>query len=249
MLKINLGENMDTKSKHFEFIRALVAKGGPDPEDYESLNLWNVQMKKWAEEGDVNNQDIECLVDIMGDAMSTDKMQGFAFRKPHGYAGDFEIIDRIYTEWHSPHEDLRKWDVYFQHQAVPKAVRNRKDLFIQTLDALGDEPKRILNIASGPARDVHDWMGPGKPRHQITCLNMDPKAVEHAKGLVGEKQQTLNGSSPDITFVVGNALHYKPEQSYDLIWSEACSIIFPTGCSPTCSTRKFFKRKIKPTTK
>jgi SAM-dependent methyltransferase len=204
---------------HFSFISDLIAKGGPDPEDYAELDQWNLELRALAEEGKVTEEDRQQMVELMGDALSTETMQGFAYHKPHGYAGDFEIIDRIYTRYTSPREHLRKWDEYFHHKSAPQAVRNRKELFIQTLDALGDSPKKILNIASGPARDVHDWMAPGKPPHHITCLDMDPKAIQHATWLVGEKLKRLNGQSPDIKFIVGNALRFKPEEKYDLIWS------------------------------
>lgn len=210
---------MITRNPHIDYIRLLTAKGGPDPEDYAALDRWNAEMARRAAAGEISGEEKQALVDSLGDALSSETMQGFAYRKPHGYPGYFEIIDRIYTRYVSPSEELRKWDLYLHRQEAPQAVRNRKELFCRMLDGLGEEPKRILNIASGPARDVHDWMGPGKPRHHITCLDMDPKAVEHAKGLVGDKQKQLNGNAPEIKFIVGNALRFRPNQTYDLIWS------------------------------
>ncbi|MCH8512834.1 MAG: class I SAM-dependent methyltransferase [Kiritimatiellae bacterium] len=210
--------NFMTKTD-LDFIRHLVAKGGPDVEDYPDFEAWVSRLKQGTDAGLVSETDKRQIEQVFGDALTCETMQGFAYRKPHGYPGDFEIIDRIYTHWKSPREDLRKWDDYFHQQVAPEAVRNRKNVFCRCIDDLGQVPKRILNLASGPARDVYDWMGPEKPRHHITCLDMDPKSVQYAKELVREKHQSLNGNSPDITFIVGNAVRYRAAQKYDLIWS------------------------------
>ena len=48
--------------------------------------------------------------------LSLETMQGHAYLKPHGYAGDFELIDKIYTYWKSDDPNLIRWDDYFHSQ-------------------------------------------------------------------------------------------------------------------------------------
>ena len=99
------------------------------------------------------------LLKKIGNTLTVDTMQGNAFLKPHGYAGDYEIIDKIYMEWHSPDSSLRVWDKYFHLQSASTAVRNRKKYFISLVKKVATRKSHtnILNIGSGPGRD-----GPGK---------------------------------------------------------------------------------------
>lgn len=121
---------------HVEYIKHLVEKGGPDPEDYYDLDAWISELSERTFQGKLPEENRNELIQILGEALSCNTMQGFAFQKPHGYAGDYEIIDRIYTHWTSPNPQLRKWDEYFHKQVAPQAVRNRKDYFLNTLKEL-----------------------------------------------------------------------------------------------------------------
>ncbi|MEA3467259.1 MAG: hypothetical protein U9R57_03430 [Thermodesulfobacteriota bacterium] len=95
----------------------------------------------------------------LGDALSLKTIQGHAFHKPHGYAGDYEIIDKIYTKWLSPELELQVYDKYFHKQEAPKAVRNRKKYFIDIVRSLavGKSHTAVLNIGSGPGRDMLEY--------------------------------------------------------------------------------------------
>ena len=80
---------MTILNTHIDYIRGLLAKGGPDPEDYEALDQWNAEMARRDKAGSLPEEEKQALVECLGDALSLETMQGFAFRKPHGYAGDF----------------------------------------------------------------------------------------------------------------------------------------------------------------
>lgn len=121
------------------------------------------------------------------DAVSTQTCQGYVYSQPRGYAGDFEIIERIYQQWRSPNPALVKWDDYFHDQAAPQAVRNRKKYFVDWVVAkeriLGGE-LRVLNIASGSARDVFDYFNANpESRVRIECIEQDPNAIAYSKML------------------------------------------------------------------
>jgi len=197
-----------------DFIRRMVAQGGPSEHDYDELNAWFARYHALATSGQLSEQEMRNVLDAFGDAMGSQTMQGFAVAKPHGYAGDFEIIDRIYSEYVSPNPNLSKWDIYFHHQAAPRAVRNRKTYFHGLLDLLGGgESSHILKIGVGPGRSMFEWLS-ANPTAKVVfdCIEIDPKAIEYAAGL---NRPFLNR----IHFIQKNCLRFRPAKQYALIWA------------------------------
>lgn len=141
-------------------------------------------------------------------------LQGFAVNKPHGYAGDFEIIDRIYRCHVSDDPALANWDHFFHRQAAPQAVRNRKTYFHRLLDhhdATGSP--HILKIGVGPGRSMFEWLSE-HPSSKATfdCVEIDPNAVRYAT--------ELNRPFLDrIQFFRKNCLKFQATKQYQLIWA------------------------------
>jgi diguanylate cyclase (GGDEF)-like protein/PAS domain S-box-containing protein len=196
------------------YLTPFVERGGPEPSEYVELNDYYISINSVLKEGKISRSQIRELWAACGEAFSEDTMQGFVCKKPHGYHGDYEIIDRIYMEWISPKKHLENWDKFFHWQAAPKAVRNRKKYFKNILSEIDqsqvNEPA-VLNVGSGPCRDIYEY----KCKHPLSkihfdCLDMDSKAIEYSK-------QLLNGSN--ITFFCENAFRFRSEKQYDLIWS------------------------------
>ena len=163
---------------------------------------------------DSSNQYKE-LLDLLAPVLTTETMQGFAFQKPHGYSGDYEIIDRIYIEWKSEKEDLVKWDEFFHFQKAPIAVRNRKRYFIELLAFVENtkEEIQVLNIVSGPGRDMLEFFQ-ANPDAKVyfDCVDSDNDAIEYASNLCFLYMNK-------IKFINKNVFKYKPIRSYDLVWS------------------------------
>ncbi len=197
------------------YIEQLVAKSGPEPCDYNVLDEWFQCIHGKATRGELSADNLLVLRAAFGDAVSPDTLQGFVCHRPHGYLGDFEIIDKIYAGHVSPNPRLSRWDEYFHYHACSKAVRNRKAYFHALLDHhLGRcRPLRILNLASGPGRCIFEWLS-ARPDAEVAfhCVELDPKAIAYAS--------TLNGAfAARITFQQKNAVTFRPTQQYDLIWS------------------------------
>lgn len=198
------------------YIADLVSKGGPVVDDYPGLQLWFRTIARKKENGELNSKEITGLQEAFGESFSLDTVQGFCVQQPHGYAGDFEIIDRIHTNWISPKSHLQKWDHFFHAQAAPNAVRNRKVYFQNILEKISHEAGRainVLNVGSGPGRDMEEYFF-SRPRStvHIDCVDMDAKAIAHASH--------LNRNFLDkITFHHRNIFRFRPQKSYDLIWS------------------------------
>ncbi|HEV7330196.1 MAG TPA: class I SAM-dependent methyltransferase [Flavisolibacter sp.] len=138
-----------------------------------------------------------------------DSIAGFSFQRPHGYAGDFEMIDRLYTEYISADETIERWDRFAQAQPAAKAVRNRKNYFKGLL--LNEPVRSVLNLASGPGRDMKEFYdaNPGS-KVVVDCVEWDQKAIAFASQLL--KQHP-------VTFTRKNVLRFVPMKNYDLIWS------------------------------
>lgn len=153
--------------------------------------------------------------DVLGEAVSVETMQGFVLQKPHGYAGDYEIIDRIYTRYVSDKVHLSKWDVYAQKHSSAHAVRNRVEYLCRLLEKKQHAAPvlEVLNLASGPGRDMLKFFE-NNPEVQVhfDCIEQDQNAVNHAKALCKDFLHKT-------TFHVKNALRFRSDKQYDLIWS------------------------------
>ncbi len=201
-----------------DFIGYLIEKGGPEEDEYAQLSKGFDTIFQNIKQGDLKYSDLPRYWQFYRKAFLTlNTMQGFVVLKPHGYPGDFEIIDRIYQKWFSPKEDLFRWDSYFHAQAAAKAVRNRKEYFINIISSLVNEkPDRkicVLNIGSGPGRDLKELLDTLEmPNILIDCIDIDKKAIDYASKLNRKHIDKLN-------FIHKNILRFRPKKQYDIIWS------------------------------
>jgi SAM-dependent methyltransferase len=196
-------------------IRGLVARGGPSPADYACLNAALADAFHRSRGEARPGPGLSPLRQAMGEALSPQTLQGFAWRKPHGYAGDFEIIDRIYQGYIAPSPHLWRWDGFFQSTAAARAVRNRKDYFHALLRSClwsAGRRLRVLNVASGPGRDMREYfLAHGPAQVRFDCIDQDAKAIAYAHGL-------CEAFPHGVRFVQGSVLTFRPEQRYDLVW-------------------------------
>jgi extracellular factor (EF) 3-hydroxypalmitic acid methyl ester biosynthesis protein len=207
-----------TMKHHIAFVKELCTKGGPDSSEYHEFTDWLKKVYKEVQDGTLSKDDLQLLRNEMGEALSILTLQGFVFNKPHGYPGDYEIIEKIYLEHTSNNPELRKWDLYFQLQKAPIAVRNRKKYFLDLLNSLDiinqtSTGKSVLNIASGPARDLFDFFSL-KNDSSIFFDNVefDPLAISYAKNLCKDYLK-------NIEFLHTNAFDFTANKKYRLIWS------------------------------
>lgn len=195
-----------------EFLQHLVANGGPVPDEY--MPLRNALEGVWCRT-DRNDPLRDTIVNVLSPTFPH-TMQGFAFRKPRGHAGDFEMIERIYQQWLSPLDDFRRWDEFFHAQHAPRAVRNRKAYLHGLLDSLVCQTTpqiAVLNVGSGPCTDVKDYFQ-ANPNTSMTmdCVDIDTGAVDYSKAV-------CQGIQDRVTIHAGNIFRFKPTRTYDLIWS------------------------------
>jgi len=199
-----------------EFIGYLSKKGGPEPSDYLMLNTLLHNFSGDKSQGIVSEKQLQELREAFGGALSPDTIQGWAYHKPLGYAGDFQLIEKIYTYKTSSNPHLAKWDQFSHHQTATKAIRNRISFFLeQVWKAKIQEPTdcQILNLASGPGRDMYETFNIlGAPGLHIDCVEQDAQAINYAKNLC---EKFLD----HIQFFQKNVLRFTTKKTYDLIWS------------------------------
>jgi extracellular factor (EF) 3-hydroxypalmitic acid methyl ester biosynthesis protein len=113
-----------------------------------------------------------------------------ARHKPFGYPGDYEVMNFIYGQ---PFEGAtlfaRAVELAFWHSASARAVRARKDLVKQRLEALvaarapSRRPLRVLSIAAGPAQELAEFFAEvdALPAQlEIVLFEQDKGALAHA---------------------------------------------------------------------
>lgn len=209
-----------------ERIGAWVETGGPRPEEYQALGDLIEGVYRFASLGVFGPRELAAVRDRFGQALSTETLQGFSLRKPHGYAGDFEIISRIYSNHISPSERLANWDRFFHAQPGTQAVRNRKAYFRELFGRLPRPEGReleVLNLASGPGTDMRELFASGAGMGvRFDCVEQDPGAIAHAF-------RACRDHFDRVRFIQGNVVTYKPGQSYDLVWSAGLFDYFRDG--------------------
>ena len=195
----------------------LIATGGPMPSDYAVMN------QRLRALGDAVRAEVVTRREVLAYAKDLTArhfhgtMQSQALERKYGYSGDFEIIDSIYRMQTAADPALRRWDLYFHAQAAPVAVRNRKAYFQRLLDQHANtrltKPLHVLNVASGPARDVREWVleNPGAEVF-FDCIDADVHAIDHARRLCAPFIER-------VEFHHRNAMRFLPQKGYDLVWS------------------------------
>lgn len=200
-----------------DLLMDAIKQGGPMPEEYGGLNRAIRRLGDEMRAGVVSSDVVHQAIQSITDRHFGGTLQAMARARRHGYSGDFEMIDAIYRLHLSPDHRLRRWDAFFQAQAAPCAVRNRKAFFHQLLSSLPCNEDgcrfRVLNVGCGPARDLREWFLSGSQRQVFfDCVEMDARAIKFASDLCRPFLQ-------HVEFYHENALRYVPSRGYDLVWS------------------------------
>jgi SAM-dependent methyltransferase len=206
----------ETTNEVEEQLQMLLEKGGPDEKDYPLLDEVMLTLYTGVQNGDILQEEINALKKLFNKDFLNETIHGYGYRKPMGYAGDFLLIDKIYTYHKTNHPKFRKWDKYFHSNEATDAVRNRKEYFKkQMLEKLKEKKENLnlLNVASGPARDLHElYQKIDGNTLKTTCVDLDARAIEYAQGI-------CKGEAENITFFNKNILRFSTAEKFDVIWS------------------------------
>jgi len=127
---------------------------------------------------------------IAGPQLGTGSLQEHARTKPRGYAGDFELLEKIdaYDLCQDPLGHAL--DRFFQQQAAPEAVRDRMrivaEAMAETMARRATAGSHLVSVGSGPALDVARALEQAsaelRQSAHVTLMDIDPEALEHATG-------------------------------------------------------------------
>lgn len=201
-------------SQPIAFLQTIIANGGPETIDYESLNIVIDKISDEFKAGKITDHQMQELQAGFGDDCLDNTLLGHVKSKPYGYPGDFMIIDKIYREQVTTDHRFSKWDTFWNNHSAARAVRNRKDYFIETMtNRLAGKTIRLLNVASGPARDLAELYNAIKPGClQTVCIEADQEAIRYAEALNKNHQQ-------HIRFVHQNIFKFTTNETFDITWS------------------------------
>jgi extracellular factor (EF) 3-hydroxypalmitic acid methyl ester biosynthesis protein len=140
-------------------------------------------------------------------------------KKPLGYAGDFLLIDWIYTKKVKGSGIGELFDEMFHLYEAAIAVRNRKEFFINKCKELADsnvDQINILDIGCGSCRDIVDahTMCDNGTRFYYHCVDHEKEAINYAKKLLKNAR-----ISDRVQLDCCNAFQLRTKKQYDLIWS------------------------------
>lgn len=221
------------------WVSHYVACGGPAPANWTSFQAEIAEWHKAMVGGGLNRQEVALTLDSHPEQFGPATVQGFGRVKPHGYAGDFEMMERIYLGWRTSSPALANWDDFFHAQSAVKAVRNRKAYFKALLDEL-PPGATVLELGVGPGRGMFEWMRENRGRRvSIECVDADAGAILHARRL---NQDFLDR----IVFHQANVLRFRPNPgaNYDLIWAAGLFDYFDDDLFRRLGSR--FYRSVKP---
>jgi extracellular factor (EF) 3-hydroxypalmitic acid methyl ester biosynthesis protein len=217
---------MPSWSESREYLAWLAGRGGPEPSEYGMLKkLFDVVHAKEFRIVDGTSVALG-KVTTLDPALdqdpevfrSTASMQGFSYVKPHGYAGDFEIIERICNSAVSSISNIARWDRFFHAGDAPHAVRNRSSLLSGLIGEA--RPESILSAGSGPSLDLVEVLKTDESLKEIEIVDNDPNAVARSKINLATVERYLCRS---FGFNVRNVLRFKPTRTYGFVW---CSGLF-----------------------
>jgi extracellular factor (EF) 3-hydroxypalmitic acid methyl ester biosynthesis protein len=105
---------------------------------------------------------------------------------PHGYEGDYEMLEAIYRNEPMSTGLGYYLDRHFLSNVLAEAVRNRKEFMRSLLaeELLKRKGPKILNLASGSGRELGELAGEIKASGAtVTCVDFDADALQFSQKL------------------------------------------------------------------
>ena len=145
--------------------------------------------------------------------------------KPSGFAGDYEMLVKLYEE-ETPARGLGAYlDLCISELPLANAVRGRKDLvreFLENEINSREGDLRILDIACGPCREFLDWPEFAGRSIEVIAMDNDPVALEYIEATVASQLPP----STKLTPVRYNAMRARNSEAtkknfgtFDIIYS------------------------------
>ncbi len=134
---------------------------------------------------------------------------GRSYRKPLGYAGDYEMVNMIFRD---PQEGssvfARLFNVWLLHQGSAKAHRSRVQILQEKLVTetarvvRSGRRARILNLGCGPAREIQGFLEQSQlsDHAEFVLMDFDEETLRHAREALESRRGDF-GRRTKIDFV------------------------------------------------
>src|SRR5262245_46517493 len=143
------------------------------------------ELRLWGSENRLPSSE---LWNVAGHLLSRGWLLNQARTKPRGYAGDYEMLARIYEDRLRDDRLGMLLDRYFQAQAAPQAVRNRMGMMVEWIveaAAVHQGTLRIAVVGSAFGLEIRDAVTrlneTSRAAMEVTLLDLDPAAIEFAR--------------------------------------------------------------------
>lgn len=149
----------------------------------------------------------------------------WSLEKPHGYAGDFKIIEDIYRNSSNTQGFDRLWDNYFQQLTISNAIRSRKDdikkIILESIKGHNKNEIRIMNLASGPAKEVIELLDNYGHLSDVIfdCYDFDINSINYARNLLKDRKNVNFFEKNAIRLALKKEITQEIPYQYDLIYS------------------------------
>ncbi|MDW3192894.1 MAG: class I SAM-dependent methyltransferase [Cytophagales bacterium] len=173
--KLSNPAGLSTDKDYIAFAKALIPIWMPTYRQFEKI----------ASEKPLNQEEINQVRTVLHPLLLNAPFVARAFKKPRGYAGDYEMMNMILKPaplGNSPFEKV----VHLLNvlPGIPQSVRNRSDRmlsYIQESHQKSSQTTRILSLACGPAWELERFLTtqPEGPI-EILLIDHDPEALEFA---------------------------------------------------------------------
>jgi extracellular factor (EF) 3-hydroxypalmitic acid methyl ester biosynthesis protein len=154
------------------------------------------------------------------------------YRKPLGYAGDYEMVNMILRD---PHEGSslfsKSLNYWILRQAPAEAHRNRVKFLTQRIveETLAARARggvlRVYNLGCGPANEVANFLkGYELSNHsEFTLLDFNEETITCAESVINEAKQKHHRVTPihlikKSVFQVLKAAGRRSDEQYDLVY-------------------------------
>jgi len=161
-----------------------------------------------------------------------------ALEKPHGYAGDYEMLEYIYDM--RPHDKTQSEigktiDIWALNLSLPRAVRSRKNAIYFWLYEFAEKSNKrlkIMSVGCGSARELRELPNELLAKMDVTLIDKDANTLEFAK-------RSLLAKNPKLNVKAINADFHKVELkgSYDLVYCFGVFDYLTDGAIKPCLKR------------
>ncbi len=192
---------------------------------------------------------------LIGHWMYKSKFMERAYKRPRGYRGDYYLMEMMYNNQPISEGMGIYFDRWFLNNPYAIVVRNRKERMKELLETFLKETTlttvNILNIASGPCREIRELltdMRLMKKDLKFTCVDFDEEAITFSKNtlrslpenirieflkenvtkLIDSKENTKLFGKQNLIYSTGLA-DYLPDRILKGVIFFAFSILYPNG--------------------